>query len=541
MVPKKRWSHWPTGMLFTTLALAWVAAASGEIGREVAVERHMLDGEELAVPLPELIEHGRLLFGASWTEQEGGGRPQTKGVGTPLSDPFDPLVFPRNFNRLSAPDANSCAGCHNVPRAGGGGDVVANVFVLGQRFDFATFDATDAIPTKGALDENGDPVTMQSLGNSRNTLGMFGSGYIEMLSREITADLQAIRDGLAPGEDAVLESKGISFGRLARNPDGSWDCAGTDGLAPASIATSGPADPPSLLIRPFHQAGAVVSLRQFTNGAFNHHHGIQAAERFGEGADPDGDGYVDEVTRADITAATIFQAQLAVPGRVIPRDPQIEAAVASGERIFLDIGCADCHVPALPLDPGGWLYSEPNPYNPPGNLRPADGVPSRIVDLTDPRLDPPRLRPWRGRLEVQAFTDFKLHDITAGPFDPNREPLDMHQPAGSAEFFAGNSRFLTRKLWGVANEPPYFHHGLYTTLRQSIEAHHGEAEGSFQAWQALVDGDRDALIEFLKTLRVLPEGTRHLVVDERGRPRRWRAAWENWGPRGGLYPVRDSG
>jgi hypothetical protein len=53
-----------------------------------------------------------------------------------------PLLFPRNFNRISAPDANSCAGCHAVPRVGGGGDIVANVFVLGQRFDFATFDAS---------------------------------------------------------------------------------------------------------------------------------------------------------------------------------------------------------------------------------------------------------------------------------------------------------------------------------------------------------------------------------------------------------------
>src|SRR5216117_2770505 len=99
----------------------------------------------------------------------------TKGTGAPLSDPSSPLTFPRNFNRISAPDANSCAGCHNAPFgiAGGGGDIVANVFVLGQRFDFATFDIVDPVPTKGSVDESGRPVQLQTIANSRATLGMF--------------------------------------------------------------------------------------------------------------------------------------------------------------------------------------------------------------------------------------------------------------------------------------------------------------------------------------------------------------------------------
>ena len=48
--------------------------------------------------------------------QEGQGRPLAKGVSTPtpLSDLSAPLVFPRNFNRFSGPDANSCTGCHNA-------------------------------------------------------------------------------------------------------------------------------------------------------------------------------------------------------------------------------------------------------------------------------------------------------------------------------------------------------------------------------------------------------------------------------------------
>ena len=104
------------------------------IGREVSVARHLADGEEFQISLDALLDHGKKLFTANWTSEEGGGRPLTKGNGKPLSDLSSPLVFPRNFNRVSAPDANSCAGCHNVPFgvAGGGGDIVANVFVLGQ-------------------------------------------------------------------------------------------------------------------------------------------------------------------------------------------------------------------------------------------------------------------------------------------------------------------------------------------------------------------------------------------------------------------------
>ncbi|HUU34682.1 MAG TPA: di-heme oxidoredictase family protein, partial [Vicinamibacterales bacterium] len=278
--------------------------------------------------------------------------------------------------------------------------------------------------------------------------------------------------------------------------------------------------PPSLIVRPFHQAGSVISLRQFTNNAFNHHHGIQSTERFGRGTDPDGDGVRDELTRADVTAAVLYQATMAVPGQVVPNDPDIEHAIDDGQRRFRHIGCATCHRESLTLDRGGWVFSEPNPYNPPGNLRPGE-APEVRVDLTDRRLPGPRLTAARGVVHVPAFTDLKLHDITDGPDDPNAEPLDMNQPAGSPGFFAGNRRFLTRKLWGTGDESTYFHHGQYTTLREAVLAHGGEAAATRTAFEALAPAEQDEVIEFLKSLRVLPPGSRARVVDERGRPRTW--------------------
>jgi len=442
------------------VTVAWLAAGDERpLGSEHAIERHLRDGEEFTLSIAQLLEFGKEIFAANWTIQDGAGRPLTKGTGAPLSDPSRPLVFPNNFNRVSGPDSNSCAGCHNAPFGipGGGGDIVGNVFVLGQRFDFATMDGNDALDgvilTRGALDERGKPVTLQSIANSRATVGLFGSGYIEMLARQITADLIRIRDSLQPGQNAALVSKGISYGRLSRRPDGSWDTSQVTGLPSPSLATTGPSKPPNLLIRPFHQAGAVISIRQFSNNAFNHHHGMQSEERFGIGVDADGDGVVNELTRADITAATLYQAGLAVPGRRIPRDRIIEQAVWRGEQLFGTIGCTSCHIPDLPLDNRGWMFTEPNPYNPAGNLRPGD-APTLSVDLNGDDLPPPRLSAENGVTRVPAYTDLKLHDICDGSTDPNIEPLDMLPPAGSAAFFAGNRRFITRKLWGTANERP---------------------------------------------------------------------------------------
>jgi hypothetical protein len=226
-------------VLFFGLSLVVAAISRSEateIGREVAIPRHLQDGEEYEISTRQLIKFGEKLFTAMWTIQEGAGRPMSKGTGVPLSDPSDPLVFPRNFNRISGPDTNSCSGCHNKPLIGGGGDIVGNVFVLGQRFDFATFNRTDAVPTDGAIDEMGNPVTLQTIANSRKTIGMFGSGFIEMLARQITADLQAIRDATPPGTSTALVSKGISFGTIKHNADDTWDSSQCQGLAAPSMA-----------------------------------------------------------------------------------------------------------------------------------------------------------------------------------------------------------------------------------------------------------------------------------------------------------------
>lgn len=500
------------------------------IGREVSIPRHLQDGEEFEITIPDLVRFGEKLFEAKFTIEEGAGRPLSKGTGAPISDSSSPLVFPRNFDRLSSPDSNSCVGCHNSPAPGGGGDRVTEVFVLAQRFDHLTFNHDDGMPLRGAIDESGKFVTMDNATNDRKTIGMHGSGFLEMVARQMTANLQAIARATPPGSSRQLVSKGVTFGTIKHNSDGTWDTSKVEGLPAPSLKTDG-TSAPSLLILPYHQAGAVVSIRQFTNNAMNHHHGMQSEERFGLNIDADGDGVVNELTTADITAISVFQAALPVPGRVIPNDPEVESAIRMGERLFDRIGCNRCHIDSLPLTDRGWIYSEPSLYNPSGNLQlgPTNyplTAPPLNMDLTNRELPAPRLQPNAdGVVIVQAYTDLKLHDISATSdpaLDPECEPLDQNQPAGSPGFFAGNCKFITRKLWGFYNQGGAFmHHGKFTTAREAIEAHNGEALSERIAFDALSADQQNELVEFLKTLQVLPPGSQSLVVDELGNPKRW--------------------
>src|SRR5438270_13506221 len=162
-------SYWYRFVVIALILLGVSAATqsprTSQIGREVAIPRHLQDDEEFSIPLKDLVEHGKKLFMANWTDQEGAGRPLTKGNGTGLADPSQPLVGTRAGNRISGPDANSCYGFHNMLYGipGGCGDFTTGVFVLAQRFDFATLDRSDSLPAKGTVDEEGKPATLQSI------------------------------------------------------------------------------------------------------------------------------------------------------------------------------------------------------------------------------------------------------------------------------------------------------------------------------------------------------------------------------------------
>jgi hypothetical protein len=85
------------------LCLGQIATVQGlpdrqaHLGREISVRDHLRGGEEFSLTTIALVFHGRLLFNANWTEEEGAGRPLTKGTGRPLSDSSLPLTGLRAF------------------------------------------------------------------------------------------------------------------------------------------------------------------------------------------------------------------------------------------------------------------------------------------------------------------------------------------------------------------------------------------------------------------------------------------------------------
>jgi mono/diheme cytochrome c family protein len=455
--------HLRTALLtLSSIVAAAVALLAQQIGDVPAVPVHLneADIESGRCSFEKVVKHGEALFTAVFNKLDGQGRPGTTADGQPRTPQPGML-------RTTGPDSHSCASCHNRPRPGGSGDFSSNVFV------------TDEL-------------------NERMTVGLFGSGPIEALALEMTRELQAIRIATinqaflsARNVPAHLTAKGIDFGDIVARPDGTVDTSGVRGVSP------------DLVVRPFHQNGAAVSLRQFTNEGMNQHMGIQSQELFGINTDPDQDGVSDELTIGDMTAISLFQAQLGTPGRRIPADPARRQAAQEGEALFNTIGCTGCHVPAMKLNSP--VFKEANPFNPEWKIPFAVAKPVGF-DMTKegelPRLE---ATPDGGAI-VRAFTDLKRHNLC--------DELDR--------FFCNEtiaqggippSTFLTRKLWDVGSSAVFGHRGDLSTLTEAIQHHAGEGRPSLTKYLSLSAHERAAIVEFLKTLQVMPPGS-PLVIDE---------------------------
>ncbi|ANL70412.1 cytochrome-c domain-containing protein [Rhizobium phaseoli] len=403
-------------------------------------------------PISKVIEDGKALFRARFTPFDGAGRPFATGDSKPT-----PRLKPGpSFQRIAGPDASSCEGCHNQPLLGGSGDFAANVFVGAQFSD----PPVDMIKSK---------VT-----NERNTTTLFGAGALEILASEMTEELHAKRD--AGVEQAMrnnqpvkvtLETKGVSFGYLVAYPDGHLDEEMVDGVDY------------DLVIRPFGAKGITASIREFTVAALNHHHGIQAVERFGwerTGVkDFDADGYQVEFTIGQVTALSFFQASLQVPNYTDTRRPPA---------IFEAVGCGGCHVSKFLLHSG--QFQEPNRYNRPGTLRGRDSGRSVSMDIKLP-VD------GSGNLYIAPFSDLRRHRMCD-------ETVNFLCNEELRQDNVEQSLFITAKLWNLATSAPYCHRGDCPTILQAIKWHGGDARASRDMFLALGELDQKELIEYLKTL-----------------------------------------
>ena len=460
------------GALAAVALLMGAASAPGASWDEKVFTSHV-DFDAVAAAgaaaIPDLIARGRVLFKAKFTTEDGAGRPKATQaiVPTRRKNGVNPA-----FTRTSGPDANSCFGCHNDPIEGGSGDFVTDVFVS-EGFESAQFDSTDP-----------------SFSSERHTITLTGSGLIELLAREMTADLQAIRaDALvrarASGADvrADLVTKGVRFGSITAHPDGVVDLEAVDGID---------AD---LILRPFSRKGVFTSIRQFTINALNQHHGMEAVERFGArwtGSHDFGEGGVpDAVTDGDVSALVAFQATLPPPTVKADLPDDWRIAAAAGAEQFDEIGCSSCHIPTLPLK--SLSFTDPAPYDMAGTLRAGETAKPIVIDLSQQPFARQLRKNDKGEWLVPLYGDLKRHLVVDSEVNALGNELQ-------AQRFVERDVFQTARLWGVGSTAPYGHRGDFRMLDEVIAAHGGDARFARDAYLALDKPAQQTIIAFLRSL-----------------------------------------
>ncbi|WP_444931273.1 di-heme oxidoredictase family protein [Microbulbifer sp. SSSA002] len=468
------------GLMFPSLIYAGLIGEEPRLDPKDRISQHEITQNELH--LDEIREAGLIIFSTPFNRYdgygdgphelsepdnntpEGGNRPTLQGNGT--------------FLRANGLDAQNCLECHTiisnrtVPATlgiGGGGGFSTSVLFRPANIDI--------------IDENFDGVA-EFNGRLINPVFLFGAGGIELVGREMTYELQGLKQYALnnPGTIVELETKSVNFGHIVADQYGNLDTTNVEGIDH------------DLVVRPFGRKGDNASVREFDVIALAFHMGMQAVEEFGgETADADNDGVVNEISVGDLSALSIFITTLERPFDIDEREHR------EGRQLFSDIGCADCHRPNMVTE------RKTLPYKLTGSPEaPFEDI-FYEVDLTK---HPTKFRQARsGGIEVEMFSDLKRHDMGEG--------------LAESAFFQTeqqNREFITARLWGVADTAPYLHDGRATTLAEAIFLHDSpgsEASSAAQNFKYLSKSEQNKVLAFLMSLR-MPEDP----VDDLINPRR---------------------
>jgi CxxC motif-containing protein (DUF1111 family) len=165
--------------------------------------------------------------------------------------------------------------------------------------------------------------------------------------------------------------------------------------------------------------------------------------KFDQFSDPE--DVVDPATnKSDVDAAADFMRYLAP----VPQAPMNEQA-RLGAAVFTQVGCASCHVPSMQTGPDA-----------PQGLR---------------------------NVAVNLYSDLLLHDMGL-------------LGDGIAQPPATGKEMRTAPLWGLRLRDRLLHDGRASTVDLAIRTHDGEARVVKNRYIALPVAQRNALLEFLKTL-----------------------------------------
>jgi hypothetical protein len=206
--------------------------------------------------------------------------------------------------------------------------------------------------------------------------------------------------------------------------------------------------------------------------------------------DPDRDGYCEEISEGDLDMVEWYQLNHPAPAR-----GRITKDALKGQQLFMQAGCAKCHVSdwhLLAYNPGARDYTERFD----GDRRffelqvgwndKTERLEGKVHYLADRKGD--RWLPRRQAYTIRGiYSDFKYHDV--GP--------DFYQVQ-----FDGSvvRKWRTPPLWGVGTTAPYGHDGASLDLDAVIRRHGGEAQSARQSYVGLSDDERRQVVAFLQSL-----------------------------------------
>ena len=164
------------------------------------------------------------------------------------------------------------------------------------------------------------------------------------------------------------------------------------------------------------------------------------------------------------------------------RDTQLAATASTkkGEALFEKIGCAICHVSALTTAAAGTKIN--------GGTY---AIPAALGSVT-----------------TYPYGDFLMHNVGTGdgilqatPEHYGRQVFSqMISYMQKQNFESSRNKIRTAPLWGVRLRPRLMHDGASLTLSDAITRHGGEAFDVTKKFEKLSHTDKEALLDFLKSL-----------------------------------------
>lgn len=164
------------------------------------------------------------------------------------------------------------------------------------------------------------------------------------------------------------------------------------------------------------------------------------------------------------------------------RDAQLAATpeAKEGAALFTKVGCDLCHVETLTTAPAG---------------TPLDGGTLTLsAAMADKQFHP--------------YGDFLLHDVGTG--DGIVQSMTEHygkrmysitwKNLSPSSFESAANKIRTAPLWGVRLHSRLMHDGVSVTLLDAIRRHKGEAEQVTEKFEKLKASEKEALLEFLRSL-----------------------------------------